>query len=152
MAVSLPPGAKVITPDWRLALSTAGAGLLNLQVGFWPVALVHFAVAGLFAVQTQRVRFLLDEDSFEVVLNAGEGEVEKGGENIVVGGENRWKYSTFTNWKFFPSESVPILVYFKETQTKPDGQIHFFPVLCNGQELLETMVAKDIPRLPEEEA
>eukprot|EP00971_Amphidinium_carterae_P043204 849987-Amphidinium_carterae.1 len=24
------------------------------------------------------------------------------GENIVVGGENRWSYSSFVNWEFFP--------------------------------------------------
>eukprot|EP00968_Pinguiococcus_pyrenoidosus_P024687 scaffold4971_cov254-Pinguiococcus_pyrenoidosus.AAC.5 len=93
-------------------------------------------------------RFLLDTDSFEVLLNAGD-ELTKSGENIVVGGENRWKYSTFTNWKFFPSENVPILVYFKETQTKPEGQIHFFPVVCNGQQLLESMTGRNIPRLEE---
>jgi len=36
---------------------------------------------------------------------------------FAVGGENKWKYKSFVNWKFFPSEDLPILVYFKETQT-----------------------------------
>jgi hypothetical protein len=56
---------------------------------------------------------------------------------VVVGGENRWKYDTFVNWDFLPSEDFPILVYFRETQTPAssreevplvvdelDGQVH----------------------------
>ena len=56
---------------------------------------------------------------------------------MVVGGENRWKYDTFVNWDFLPSEDFPILVYFRETQTPAssreevplvvdelDGQVH----------------------------
>ena len=42
------------------------------------------------------------------------------GENFAVGGENRWAYSSFVNWEFFPSVDLPILVYFKETQTPQD--------------------------------
>lgn len=26
-----------------------------------------------------------------------------------------------------------VLVYFKETQTRPEGQIHFFPIIFNGK-------------------
>ena len=29
----------------------------------------------------------------------------------------RGRYDSFVNWEFFPSVDVPILVYFKETQT-----------------------------------
>jgi hypothetical protein len=32
------------------------------------------------------------------------------------------------NWELW-WPSFPVLVYFKETQTKPEGQIHFFPVI-----------------------
>jgi len=44
------------------------------------------------------------------------------GENIVVGGDNRWTYDSFVNYAFFPEGWIdqpqgPILVYFKETQT-----------------------------------
>ena len=52
-----------------------------------------------------------------------EGELEKSGENAFVGGENRWNYDTWTNWEVYPNEQLPILMYFKETQTKPEGQI-----------------------------
>jgi hypothetical protein len=37
-------------------------------------------------------------------------------------------YASFVNWELW-WPSFPVLVYFKETQTKPEGQIHFFPVI-----------------------
>lgn len=39
-----------------------------------------------------------------------------------------YRYSTFVNWELW-WPNFPILVYFKETQTKPEGQVHFFPVI-----------------------
>lgn len=54
--------------------------------------------------------------------------------NSFVGGMNKWKYSSFVNWELWWPD-FPILVYFKETQTKPEGQIHFFPVIMDGREL-----------------
>ncbi len=33
----------------------------------------------------------------------------------------------------------PVLVYFKENQTKPEGQIHFFPIIMDGKALYEVM-------------
>ena len=58
------------------------------------------------------------QDSFELKTSSGEDT----GENIVVGGENKWAYDSFVNWEFFPKGWIdqpqgPILVYFKETQT-----------------------------------
>ena len=47
------------------------------------------------------------------------------GENVVVGGANRWGYDTFVNWRFFPSVDFPILVYFKENQTPRVSRLHF---------------------------
>lgn len=38
------------------------------------------------------------------------------------------RYSAFVNWELWWPQ-FPVLVYFKETQTKPEGQIHFFPVI-----------------------
>ena len=60
-------------------------------------------------------------------------------ENRFVGGANAWPYASFVNWEFFPSPSFPVLVYFQETQTKPEGQIHFFPVLFDPKTLLGVM-------------
>ena len=51
----------------------------------------------------------------EVVI----GEQQEKTENAFVGGENRWKFNTFVNWEFW-WPNFPVLVYFKETQTKPE--------------------------------
>lgn len=34
--------------------------------------------------------------------------------------------------------SVPL----QETQTKPEGQIHFFPIIFNGKQLYDVMVER----------
>lgn len=105
----------------------------------------------LFAVQASRIRFIFNEQYFEIktvdkTITDSSGKaivLKESGENFVVGGANRWAYTTFVNWKFFPSLDIPILVYFKESQTiKPDGtnndgQIHFFPAVANCKQLRE---------------
>ena len=53
-----------------------------------------------------RIRF--EADALEVVLGNGGKETE----NAFVGGENRWRYDTFTNWEFW-WPNFPVLVYFK---------------------------------------
>lgn len=59
-------------------------------------------------------------------------ELESSGENVFVGGESRWKYDTWTNWEVYPSEAFPVLMYFKETQTKPEGQIVSIGRACSN--------------------
>jgi Protein of unknown function (DUF3119) len=84
------------------------------------------------------LRFTSTSDSFALAKADGSSI----GENVVVGGENSWKYNTFVNYAFLPSEDFPILVYFKETQTPESarveapivvdnlqGQAHFFPAI-----------------------
>ncbi len=68
--------------------------------------------------------------------------LEKSRDNFAVGGKNRWAYNTFTKWSFIPSRELPILMYFKETQTSPKGQIHFFPVIMNAKILNDVMVER----------
>ncbi|AQK59292.1 DUF3119 family protein [Zea mays] len=97
-------------------LAAAPVGLLGLLLLF----------------QTTRVRFVFDNEALE------------SGENVFVGGKNRWKYSTFVNWELWWPQ-FPVLVYFKETQTKPEGQIHFFPVIFDGRQLYDVMVERAGP-------
>lgn len=59
----------------------------------------------------------------EVKIGNSEDGLKSSGENTFVGGQSRWSYDTWTNWEVYPSEKLPILMYFKETQTKPEGQI-----------------------------
>ena len=59
-------------------------------------------------LQASRVKFVFEDDTLEVVLGEQQAETE----NAFVGGENKWAFSSFTNWEYwFPG--FPILVYFK---------------------------------------
>ncbi|KAH1117999.1 hypothetical protein GLYMA_17G114902v4 [Glycine max] len=91
--------------------------------------------------QTTRVTFVFDDEALEVKI--GE-QLQESGENAFVGGKKCWKYSTFVNWEFW-WPNFPILVYFKETQTKPEGQIHCFPIIFNGKQLYDVMVERAGP-------
>lgn len=130
----------------------------TVAIGFWVLAglvyastrdafptLTISAIATLLTVQTGRVRFVFDDEAMEVkVLKAKSengSELSKS-ENNFVGGANRWKYSSWKEWFFIPSKDFPILMYFKETQTKPEGQIHFFPVIMDGRELNDVLMKK----------
>lgn len=135
-----PTKREVVVPaaDYRLPLV-----LLGLCGGFVYqdnlLVAAPFGLLGLLLLfQTTRVRFVFGEDALEVKI--GE-ELQESGENVFVGGENCWKYSTFVNWEFW-WPNFPILVYFKETQTKPEGQVHFFPVIANGKQLYDVMVGR----------
>ncbi|KAL2479695.1 Uncharacterized protein Adt_32661 [Abeliophyllum distichum] len=125
-------------PDYRIPavlLGTAG-GLVyvdNLSAAF-PIGLLGL----LLLLQTTRVRFVFDEEALEVKIG---DQLQESGENAFVGGKNRWKYSTFVNWELW-WPNFPILVYFKEKQTKPEGQVHFFPVIFNGKQLYDVMVER----------
>ncbi|RVX11202.1 hypothetical protein CK203_013228 [Vitis vinifera] len=125
-------------PDYRIASVLLGlsGGLIytNNLLPAAPVGLLGL----LLLVQTSRVRFVFDNEALEVKV--GE-QLQESGENVFVGGKNRWKYSTFVNWELW-WPNFPILVYFKETQTRPEGQVHFFPVIfvsierCKSNNLL----------------
>lgn len=121
-------------------------------------------------------------------LEADKGLVPKERKNYVLGTENKWKvgridvcvvpflltyyllfishsspapstqYESFVNYDFFPSINLPILVYFKETQTpkemqikgslgfkqmdrRDNGQMHWFPAYANARQLKEQFEA-----------
>lgn len=151
----------VIDPDYKLGIIFLTAGVLldvipYIQLTLGPIVTL---LGVLFVVQTARIRFCFDSTAFE--LRMGD-EMQQTGENIVVGGENRWTYDSFVNYEFFPKGWIdqpqgPILVYFKETQTPSDkwnegpgqsanseeaiangavpGQVHFFPALCDCKQI-----------------
>ncbi|KAL9223988.1 hypothetical protein vseg_000066 [Gypsophila vaccaria] len=125
-------------PDYRIPIVLLGAagGLAYSEnlIAAVPVGLLGL----LLLVQATRVRFVFDDKALEVKVGS---ELQESGENVFVGGKNRWKYSTFVNWEFW-WPNFPILVYFKETQTKPEGQIHFFPIIFNGKQLYDVMVER----------
>ncbi|KAK4415514.1 hypothetical protein Salat_2658800 [Sesamum alatum] len=125
-------------PDYRIPIVFLGAAGGFVYVDNLAAA-VPFGLLGLLLlVQATRVRFVFDDEALEVKVG---DQLQESGENVFVGGKNRWKYSTFVNWELW-WPSFPILVYFKEIQTKPEGQIHFFPVIFNGKQLYDVMVQR----------
>ncbi|CAH9125013.1 unnamed protein product [Cuscuta epithymum] len=125
-------------PDYRIPIVLLGtAGCL-----IYTHNLLAAAPAGLLGLlllfQTTRVRFVFDDEALEVKVGR---QLEESGENVFVGGKNRWKYSSFVNWELW-WPNFPVLVYFKERQTKPEGQVHFFPVIFNGKHLYDVMVER----------
>nr|XP_010911229.2 uncharacterized protein LOC105037236 isoform X2 [Elaeis guineensis] len=128
-------------PDYRIPVVLLGiAGGFVYQNNLLPAAPI--GLLGLFLlIQTTRVKFVFDEEALEVKIG---DQLQESGENVFVGGKNRWKYSTFVNWELWWPQ-FPVLVYFKETQTKPEGQVHFFPVLFNGKQLYDVMLERAGP-------
>ncbi|WVZ76916.1 hypothetical protein U9M48_024834 [Paspalum notatum var. saurae] len=136
-------------------LAAAPVGLLGLLLLFQVFSmpdlrniLVQFGAPDCIIIKdknkeldTTRVRFVFDNEALEVKVG---DQLQESGENVFVGGKNRWKYSTFVNWELWWPQ-FPILVYFKETQTKPEGQVHFFPVIFNGRQLYDVMVERAGP-------
>jgi len=141
-----------------------GSPLKNRVTAFVPGALL--LIFGLFLTfQTTTLRFTFDDGAFSLVKS----DLTSIGENVVVGGENRWAYDKFVNYDFFPSEGFPILVYFKETQTPEDqwdvgpgeqansaealakgavrGQVHFFPAIADAQYLKDGFVKHGCKKL-----
>lgn len=165
-------GLELVDPSYNLAIGAFGIGLaagfledlrdaagekLLTAKPFGALA-VLFTVFSLFlAFQTTTLRFAFDEDSFSLVSASG-STLEQ--ENVVVGGENKWKYSSFSNYDFLPSKDFPILVYFREDQTPVEnreevpivvdtleGQVHFFPAISNSKELEEGFVKHNCAHL-----
>jgi Protein of unknown function (DUF3119) len=122
----------VIDPDFRVAGLFLGLGVAldcipYLQLTLGPLVT---ALGALFVFQAFRIRFVFDEENnFELKttapLSSSDEELRDSGENVVVGGANKWACDTIVNYDFFPQSWMadpkhpigPILVYFKETQT-----------------------------------
>ncbi|QDZ23748.1 DUF3119 domain-containing protein [Chloropicon primus] len=123
-------------PSYNVPLGLVGLSGIS-AIGLKSVTLSGlFGVLGLFLLfQAQRVKFCFDDEALEVLIG---DQLEESGPNAFVGGRNRWKYDTFVNWEFW-WPGFPCLVYFKETQTKPEGQIHFFPIIMDGEQLYDVM-------------
>jgi Protein of unknown function (DUF3119) len=157
-----------IDPDFRVAGLFLAIGIVLDQIPYiqWTLGLFTTLLGVLFLVQTFRIRFVFDEDNcLELKTTSfGSDSIEDAGENIIVGGANRWACDKIVNYDFFPKGWIddnpvgPILVYFKETQTPEEtwnegpgksandpekiaagkavaGQVHFFPTVCNAQQI-----------------
>ena len=115
-------GEKVtIDSNYNLAIGTAVVTAAFAASNNYAAAVVFALLAALFARQTGRVKFVFDDEAMQIFSQKKDestGEiVNTSNENVVVGGENRWKYNTWNDWYFIPSPAFPILFYFNENQT-----------------------------------
>eukprot|EP00252_Welwitschia_mirabilis_P017517 TRINITY_DN387_c0_g1_i4.p1 TRINITY_DN387_c0_g1~~TRINITY_DN387_c0_g1_i4.p1 ORF type:complete len:209 (-),score=32.28 TRINITY_DN387_c0_g1_i4:164-790(-) len=134
-------GTIIPEPDFRLPITLTGIAGTLIYINNILLAAPIGLLGLLLFVQTTRVRFVFDDEALEVKVG---NELKESEENVFVGGKNRWKYSTFVNWELWWPR-FPVLVYFKETQTKPEGQVHFFPVIFDGKQLYELMLERAGP-------
>jgi len=137
-ATPKPRPSVTLEPDYRLAAGVAGgAGLVALGVPFVGAlaSLPGLGLAAFLAARTSAVRFVFDPEALEVMASTEDGNVRRSGNNFAVGGRNRWEYEAITEWAMYPSPEAPVLVYFREVQTQPEGQGHLFPVLTSPERL-----------------
>mmetsp|Transcript_3890 Transcript_3890/g.4386 ORF Transcript_3890/g.4386 Transcript_3890/m.4386 type:complete len:262 (+) Transcript_3890:109-894(+) len=158
-------GLELVDPSYNLAIGSfvigLGSGFLEdlrdkndekllTAKPFGLLALLFTIISLFIAFQTTTLRFGFDDDSFSLVKASGASLVQ---ENVVVGGENKWKYTSFQNYDYLPSSKFPILVYFREDQTPIEnreevdvsvlqvdtleGQVHYFPAISNTQQLTQ---------------
>merc|ERR1719311_1582563 len=64
------------------------------------VVVTFFAAGSFITSQTASAKFVFDKEDFYLDTTMDDGNARR--ENPVVGGENRWAYSSFKNWRFFP--------------------------------------------------
>lgn len=147
----------VIKEDYRIGGTLLGVSALLGPVFhlWWPQFFLHALLGTFLTIQTFRVRFRFSDKDLDVVFlplpweedygkvtDASSLSTASSGDNkLQGGGENKWSFKSVTNWEFW-WPGFPVLVYFKENQTRPEGQPHFFPIIMNGKELYETMLKK----------
>lgn len=156
----------VVPRDYRLSLlfTSIGAALDTVPYAQITIGPLLTLIGILFLVQTIKLRFVLSGDEFSIQqIQTGSDALISSGDNVIVGGENRWKLKSFVNYETFPEGWIdqpqgPVLIYFKETQTPSEtwasngvskranspqaiakgakpGQPHFFPALCDAKVL-----------------
>ncbi|OUS43575.1 hypothetical protein BE221DRAFT_147516 [Ostreococcus tauri] len=139
----------VVPGDYRVGgILLAVAALTGPALHLWTQSVIHGVLGGFLSFQASRVRFRFTREAIEVVFiepgasdeTAANVDVATSGDNkLQGGGENRWAYDSITNWEFW-WPGFPCLVYFRETQTKSDGQPHFFPIIMDGELLYKVML------------
>lgn len=133
---------EVLEPDYRLAAGSIGAGgaLTLSTLGLAAPLGLPLGALGLFLASRARVvRFAFEEEALEIMSAGDEGQLENTAPNFAVGGRNRWSYDAIQEWAMYPSPEAPVLVYFRETQTKASGQGHLFPILMDPIRLRQLM-------------
>lgn len=123
-------GSVTIPATFNLAAAFLLAGGASCYAGNgWVVlGLPVSAIGVLLAVQTFRIRFVFGPTRVSVAMRKSDGTLD-----IIRG----WEYERITNWEMW-WKGLPVLAYFKETESyNGRGSVHFFPMLCDGKQLVE---------------
>eukprot|EP00227_Mantoniella_beaufortii_P003685 CAMPEP_0197617602 /NCGR_PEP_ID=MMETSP1326-20131121/61115_1 /TAXON_ID=1155430 /ORGANISM="Genus nov. species nov., Strain RCC2288" /LENGTH=273 /DNA_ID=CAMNT_0043186497 /DNA_START=35 /DNA_END=856 /DNA_ORIENTATION=+ len=146
----------VIPGDYRIGgVLLTVATFLGPVCHLWPQFFVHGILGSFLALQASRVRFRFTDTDLDVVIvdpgaddsvAAKLGTESSGDNKLQGGGANKWSFESVVNWEYwFPG--FPVLVYYKETQTRPEGQPHFFPIIMDGKKLYEVMLERFPPSM-----
>lgn len=145
------PSVTVIRGDPRIGLTLLGvATFLGPVCHLWTQFLLHGLLGGFLTFQATRVRFRFTDTALEVVFiepgapdsAAAAADVATSGDNkLQGGGANSWALDSITNWEFW-WPGFPVLVYYKENQTRREGQPHFFPIIMDGKQLYTEMLRR----------
>lgn len=130
-----------LEPDYKipLLLLTTGTVMMMSKPSWLGLSLL---IAGSYSnYRASNFRIVFDDEAMEILKK---DTYELDSENWVYGGRNRWNYKNIMDWKFFPSYRFPVIVYFKQNQKVPDGQIHLFPVIANPKDLFK-MLSYHVP-------
>lgn len=97
-------------------------------------ALVHAVLATYLFKQTQRVRCVFDDRTFEFKNLKGDQLVTKPNKNYVKGTVNRWTCAKTVDFGYIPAKSFPLITYFYETETPDDtwGQYGLWGKIWSG--------------------
>ena len=105
-------GEVVVDPDYKVAIGFLGVGLAVIAAPYL-IGTPLLILGAVLVLQTLRIRFVFDDDAFEVKTKPLDALFEQGlgatGDNFAVGGDNRWTFDSFVNYDFFPSEvTLPV--------------------------------------------
>lgn len=126
-----PSGPLTVIPtDYRIGATLLAVALfLGPVCHLWTQFLLHGALGGFLSFQASRLRFRFSETDLDLVFIEPLGDdsqaltadaASSGDNKLQGGGLNKWSLKSVTNWEFW-WPGFPVLVYFKETQTRPEG-------------------------------
>lgn len=128
----------IVKAKWNIAAGCMfiGGALDYVGGGGLVVGLPITMLGILLTVQTLRIRFIFGPTRISVANR-------KGSEFEIIRG---WKYDEIRNWEvWWPG--FPVLAYFKEDESyNGRGSVHFFPIMCDGAQLIEQFKTR-IPKL-----